>query len=68
MCMCLVLARELSSKTNRRLVLKTVGGLLLVLIAYQTFQVAGAAFAGVLVLIFFLSEMPWPDRRAASQK
>ena len=61
-------ASESGYETNRRLVLKTAGGLVLVLVAYQTFQVAGAAFAGVLVLLFFLSGMPWPDRRAASQK
>jgi hypothetical protein len=61
-------ASESGYETNRRLVLKTAGGVVLVLIAYQTFQVAGAAFAGVLVLLFFLSGMPWPDRRAASQK
>lgn len=52
-------------ETNRGLMLKMAGGLTLVLIAYQTFQVAGAAFVGVLVLLLFLYGMPWPERRAA---
>jgi hypothetical protein len=42
----------------------TVVGLLLVLFGYQTFEMAGAAVAGVVVLLIFFARVPW----AATEK
>lgn len=40
----------------------TVAGLILVLFGYQAFEMAGAALAGVVVLLIFLARVPWPGR------
>ena len=52
-------ARSAGHEPNTWLVLQMTIGLLVVLIAYQTFEMAGAAFFGSLVLLFFLWRMPW---------
>jgi hypothetical protein len=59
-------ARAAGRETNSRLVVQLIAGLLVVLIAYQTFELAGAAFFGALVLLLFLWRMPWepPEKRA----
>ena len=46
----------------------TVAGLLLVLFGYEAFEAAGAALAGVAVLLVFLARVPWPEVRAAAAK
>ena len=52
-------ARSAGHEPNTWPVLAMTVGLLVVLIAYQTFEMAGAAFFGSLVLLFFLWRMPW---------
>jgi hypothetical protein len=46
--------------------LKVVVAAVLILVAYQTFQVAGAALAGAVVLLLFLADMPWPSKPEAA--
>jgi hypothetical protein len=40
------------------LLLRAVAGLLFILFAYQAFEMAGAAFAGVVVLLLLMAWMP----------
>ena len=57
-------ARASGYAPNTWLVLSTTGGLLVVLVAYQTLEMAGAAFFGALVLLYFLWRMPWEMAKA----
>lgn len=45
----------------------TMVGLILVLIGYQAFETAGAAVAGVFVLLVFLARVPWAAVEAKAQ-
>jgi hypothetical protein len=57
-------ARESGHEPNTRFVLMAAIGLFIVLVAYQTFELAGAAFVGVLVLLYFLKHMSWEKVKA----
>jgi hypothetical protein len=57
-------ARESGHEPNTRFVLTAAIGLFIVLVAYQTFELAGAAFVGVLVLLYFLKHMSWEKVKA----
>lgn len=57
-------AREGGHEPNTWLVVQATCGLLVILVAYQTLEIAGAAFFGALVLLFFLWRMPWERVRA----
>ncbi|MCA1592970.1 MAG: hypothetical protein LC754_10030 [Acidobacteria bacterium] len=51
---------------NTSLVVWAFVGLLLILVAYQTLEIAGAAFVGAVVLLLFLAWMQWPRQEGAN--
>jgi len=60
-------ARRSGHAPNTWLVVTSTAGLLLVLVAYQTLEMAGAAFFGALVLLYFLWRMPWERAKAEGE-
>ena len=58
-------AREIMWATQSRLPLLMVTGALFIMLAYQAFEVAGAALAAIVLLLVLLPRLPWPLQTGA---